>query len=57
MSTDKELLLKFFDFLKYTDRAIGFYGDYSFKVSRLTPDVFVKDFEEYLKHYQPESKE
>ena len=54
---DKELLLKFFDFLKDTDRAIGFYGDYSFKVSRLTPDEFVKDFEEYLKHYQPESKE
>lgn len=54
---DKELLLKFFDFLKATDRAIGFYGDYSFKVSRLTPDELIEGFDEYLKFHQPDSKE
>ena len=54
---DKELLLKFFDFLKYTDRAIGFYGDYTFKPSNFTPDELIESFDEYLKLCQPDSKE
>ena len=54
---DKELLLKFFDFLKDTDRAIGFCGDYSFRPSILTPDELIESFDEYLKYCQPDSKE